>query len=225
MDGIHDLGGMDNIGPIERERHEPVFHEEWERRIFADTLAVMGAGYFKTDEIRRAIEWMPPAEYLQAAYYERWLYGLTALLLEKNVLIREELDSGQSLRREGGMVLPPLSKERAQYALTQRIPASLDLDIAPRFKAGDRILTRNLHPVHHTRLPRYARGKRGVIERDHGVFPLPDAVAHGGPDRPQHVYSVRFSARELWGEDAPARDALYIDLFDEYMDPLSRVDS
>ncbi|MGH8245530.1 MAG: nitrile hydratase subunit beta, partial [Gammaproteobacteria bacterium] len=197
-----------------------VFHEEWERRVFAHTLATLGAGYFKTDEIRRAIEWMPPAAYLEASYYERWLYGLIALLLEKDVLTRDELEAGRSLRKEGARTLPPLSKEQARYAMTHPIPASLDLEIAPRFSAGDRILTRNLHPLHHTRLPRYARGKHGVITHDHGVFPLPDAVAHGGAAQPQHVYSVRFTARELWGMDAPAHDALYLDLFDQYMDPL-----
>lgn len=220
MDGIHDLGGMENIGVIEREADEPVFHEDWERRIVATTLAIMGAGYFKVDEIRRAAEWMPPADYLRASYYERWLFGLNALLLEKDVLTREEIDAGRSLRREGGCVLPPLAKEQVQFALTQRIPVSLDLDIAPRFTAGERVLTRNLHPVHHTRLPRYARGKRGVIEHDQGVFPLADVIAHGEPDRPQHVYCVRFAARELWGEDAPAQDALHLSLFEEYMDPL-----
>jgi nitrile hydratase len=114
----------------------------------------------------------------------------------------------------------PGFKDQIQYALTQRMPLDLDLDVAPRFQAGDRILTRNLHPEHHTRLPRYARGKHGVIEHDEGVFPLPDRIAHGEPDRPQYVYCVRFTARELWGEDAPARDALHISLFEDYMDPL-----
>jgi nitrile hydratase len=219
MDGIHDLGGMDNIGAIEREANEPVFHEDWERRIVANTLAIIGSGYFKTDEIRRALEWMPPVDYLQASYYEKWLFGLTVLLIEKDVLTAEELDARRVLRREGGRVLPPVSKEQMRYALTQRIPMSLDLDIAPRFRTGDRVLTRNLHPSHHTRLPRYARSKRGVIEHDQGVFPFPDLIAHDQPDRPQHVYCVRFTARELWGEDAPARDALHISLFDEYLDP------
>jgi nitrile hydratase len=219
MNGIHDIGGMDNIGPLEREEHEPVFHEDWERLIFADTLAMLGAGYFKTDEIRSAIEWMPPADYLNASYYEKWLFGLSALLVKKNVITEAEIDAGHSLV-EGGMRLPPLPKEAAEFVMTNPVPAIADVDVPPRFQVGDEILTRNINPTHHTRLPRYVRGKRGLIEKDYGVFPLPDAVAQGESDRAQHVYSVRFSARELWGDDASARDSLYIDLFDDYMDPL-----
>lgn len=219
MNGIHDIGGMDNIGPLDREENEPVFHEDWERLIFADTLAMLGAGYFKTDEIRSAIEWMPPADYLNASYYEKWLYGLSALLVDKNVITEAELDAGRSLG-EGDMRLPPLPKEAAEFVMTNPVPAGADVDVPPRFQVGDEILTRNINPRHHTRLPRYVRGKRGLIEKDYGVFPLPDAVAQGESDRAQHVYSVRFTARELWGDDAPAQDSLYIDLFDDYMEPL-----
>ncbi len=94
----------------------------------------------------------------------------------------------------------------------------LELDIAPRFKPGDRVRARNIHPPGHTRLPRYVRGKEGVVERDHGVFQLPDATAAGADERPQHVYSVRFPARELWGAEVPGNDSLNIDLWDEYLD-------
>lgn len=96
--------------------------------------------------------------------------------------------------------------------------ARLNLDIAPRFKSGDRVKARNINPPGHTRLPRYIRGKEGVVHCDHGVFQLPDALAAGQDDRPQHIYSVRFSARELWGAEAPSKDSLYIDLWDDYVD-------
>jgi nitrile hydratase len=95
----------------------------------------------------------------------------------------------------------------------------IDAEVAPRFQPGDRIVARNINPPGHTRLPRYVRGKEGRIERDHGVFHLPDARAHGEADRPQHIYSVRFAAVTLWGPDASGRDSLYIDLWDDYMDP------
>jgi nitrile hydratase len=94
----------------------------------------------------------------------------------------------------------------------------LKLDIAPRFKPGDRVKARNINPPGHTRLPRYVRGKKGVIQRDHGVFHLPDARVAGQGDQPQHIYSVRFSARELWGAEAPSKDCLNIDLWDDYLD-------
>ncbi|MDP7546246.1 MAG: nitrile hydratase subunit beta [Alphaproteobacteria bacterium] len=94
----------------------------------------------------------------------------------------------------------------------------LDLDIAPRFKPGDRVRARNINPTGHTRLPRYVRGKEGVVRMDHGVFHLPDARVAGQGDKPQHIYSVRFGAQELWGAAAPAQDCLNIDLWDDYLD-------
>jgi nitrile hydratase subunit beta len=91
--------------------------------------------------------------------------------------------------------------------------------IAPRFLPGHRVCTRNINPTGHTRLPRYARDKEGTVERDHGVYVFPDTIAHSVGEKPQHVYSVRFAARELWGEQATPRDAVYIDLWDDYLEP------
>lgn len=90
--------------------------------------------------------------------------------------------------------------------------------VAPKFGVGDRIRVRNHNPPTHTRLPGYLRGKRGTIEFDHGVFAFPDTHAHGLGENPQHCYSVRFTARELWGPTAPDRDTLRVDVFDDYMD-------
>jgi nitrile hydratase len=98
--------------------------------------------------------------------------------------------------------------------------ARLDDPVAPRFRPGDRVAARNLHPPGHTRLPRYVRGRRGVVDRDHGVFIFPDSHALGLGRKPQHVYSVRFAARELWGPDAPPNDAVYVDLWDDYLEPV-----
>lgn len=91
-------------------------------------------------------------------------------------------------------------------------------DVPPRFKAGERVRTRNINPLGHTRLPRYARGREGVVARDYGVFVFPDAHALGRGPKPQHLYSVRFTARELWGAEASAVDAIHIDLWDDYLD-------
>jgi len=219
MNGIHDLGGMDNIGPVVREEDEPVFHEDWERIIVAHMYAMMAAGYFLVDEVRSALEWMPPAKYLTASYYEKWLYGLEVLLLQKDVLTSEELESGQASRSDGGFRLPALPLEHARFAMANGVATQLDIDLPAKFRSGDKVIVKNFNPVHHTRAPRYVRGKHGIVEQDHGIFPFPDAVAHCEPDRPQHVYSVRFSARELWGDDAPGEDSLNIDLFDDYLDP------
>ncbi|HYQ71235.1 MAG TPA: nitrile hydratase subunit beta [Gammaproteobacteria bacterium] len=219
MNGIHDLAGMENLGPIDIEKDEPVFHEDWERHIFAITMATMGSGYFKTDEVRRETELMPPADYLRARYYEKWLFSFENLMLEKDVLTLEELESGKSLREEGGFKLPPVPLEGMQYAMHNPVPASLDVDVPQNFQVGDHILAKNINPPYHTRLPRYIRGKHGVIVQHHGVFLLPDTNAYGGPDKPQHCYNVKFSFNELWGDETSHNDFIYIDLFDEYMLP------
>ena len=111
-----------------------------------------------------------------------------------------------------------LTKDDLWRVVSRGRSARLEQAVAPKFRIGDRIVVRNLHPAGHTRMPRSIRGKRGVIERDHGVFSYPDSNAHGGGPSPQHVYSVRFQARELWGPEASPRDSICMDLWDDYMD-------
>ena len=114
----------------------------------------------------------------------------------------------------------PLSKDMLQEWMKQWGGSQrLDKDVVPKVKLGDEIIVRNINPVTHTRLPRYIRGKRGKIDRDCGVFVFPDTVAHDKGENPQHVYSVRFTAQEVWGPDAPSRDNLYIDLWEDYIEP------
>ena len=96
----------------------------------------------------------------------------------------------------------------------------VNADVKPRFTPGSKVLARNMSPVSHTRLPQYVRGKRGVVDRDHGVFVFPDTSALLKGEKPQHVYSVMFTARELWGPSAPEKDKVYIDLWDDYIDPV-----
>ena len=115
--------------------------------------------------------------------------------------------------------MPLLTPDMVEPVLRKGGSARVDNDAAPKFKAGDKVVARNINPRGHTRLPRYARGKSGVIDRDHGTFVFPDTHAADWDKRPQHVYSVRFSARELWGAEAPGNDAVYIDLWDDYLDP------
>ncbi len=225
MNGVHDLGGMHGFGPVVREADEPVFHHDWERRAFALTLAAGFLGRWNLDMSRFAREQMPPAEYLSASYYERWLWGLEHLLVQTGLLTPEQVEAvrrGEPPARSGGASGADVRVLRAAdvpRALQNRRAARLDDGPSPRFKPGDVVVTRNLHPVGHTRLPRYARGRRGVVDRDHGVFIFPDAHAAGLGKRGEHCYSVRFEARELWGEEASPRDAVYIDLFEPYLRP------
>ena len=161
MNGIHDIGGMDNIGPVNIEKDEPVFHDDWERKVYALTLATMGAGIFVTDEVRFVTETIPPSDYLTFKYYEKWLYSLEQLVLQKNVVTREELESGKVMAPELTAGVEAAPAERMQYGMNNRIPVFVEVDIPPKFMVGDAIIAKNINPLHHTRIPRYIRGRRG----------------------------------------------------------------
>jgi len=224
MNGAHDLGGMHGFGPVILEPNEPVFHAEWERRAFALRLAMLAWRRWNLDMERATREQMPPAEYLATSYYEHWLWGLERLLERHGFLARVDLDrrvrEGADPKSVPAQPLPgALQLDDVARMLRNRKAARLDDLVPPKFKAGDTVVTRNMNPTGHTRIPRYIRGRRGVIDRDHGVFIFPDTHAAGLGRKPQHVYSVRFAARELWGSDGHPRDAVYVDLWDDYLDP------
>jgi len=115
--------------------------------------------------------------------------------------------------------MPILTPEMVPAVVSTGASARVHQHVAPRFRSGDRVRIRNINPATHTRLPAYVRGKLGTVEQDYGVFVFPDTHAHGKGEKAQHCYSVRFSARELWGNEASDRDTLRVDLFDDYMDP------
>lgn len=96
MNGIHDLGGMHGLGPIDREADEPYFHNEWEGRVFALFFANFAQGHFNVDMFRHAIERMAPAHYLESSYYEHWLYAMEKLLAEQGIVTTAELDARQA---------------------------------------------------------------------------------------------------------------------------------
>ena len=216
MNGIHDMGGMQDMGPVRPDKNEPVFHAEWERRVFAMDEAIDGdwpggAGRYQKELI-------PPAEYLRMSYYERWLRGLSELLVKSGIVTQSELETGIA---EGGntkgrkvlRVAEVRPRIAAGFPSTSKVPA------VAKFHLGERVRARNINPSAHTRLPRYARGKLGTIERDHGVFVFNDSEAHGLGDKPQHLYSVRFAARELWGSGASEGDSVHLDLWDDHLEP------
>ena len=220
MNGIHDMGGMHGMGPIVIDKNEPVFHSGWEARVLALNLACGFHGKWNIDMSRHSRERIPPAEYLAATYYEKWLRGLEMLLVENGLVTKRELESGRAESKASGESnLSALRAPEVATFLGNRRPARLDDDVPPKFSPGERVLAHNDHPVGHTRLPRYARGRRGVIDRDHGVFIFADTHAMTRDQKPQHCYSVRFAARELWGPGASARDSVYVDLWDDHLDP------
>ena len=218
MNGVHDMGGMHGMGPIRYERNEPVFHARWEARAFALNLAMGAWRKWNIDAGRHEIELIRAAEYLRMSYYEKWATRLVELIVKTGLVTRAEVETG---RPAPGLpkATPPLSADKVSSILRTGGLKSRNVSVAPRFKVGQRVRARNIHPAGHTRLPRYTRGKLGRIERDHGVYVFPDSNAQFLGENPQHEYSVRFAARELWGEQASPRDAVYVDLWDDYLEP------
>ncbi len=217
MNGVHDMGGMHGMGPIEPEPNQPVFHEPWEGRVFA--LFTRGLGPWgrgrNWGSFRFELESIPAAEYLRMSYYERWFTMLVSRLLRSNLITAAELESGHAD--------PDLPRPTVLPASTGAPAGSaqLDVELSPRFSPEERVRARDMHPRGHTRLPRYTRGKSGTVVRVHGVFDLQDTDVNGHRFgyRPQHVYTVCFAARELWGDRASARDAVYVDLWETYLEP------
>ena len=225
MNGVHDLGGMHGLGRVDVETNEPVFHNPWEKSIFGTMIATMGQGLYNLDEFRHGIENMNPANYLTSSYYEHWLETMEKNLVEKGVIDQEELEARtQEFLKNPEAPVP----QREDPELTDRLSelvrngGSTRREVAakPRFRAGDRVRTRNVHPRGHTRLPRYVRGERGVVERVYDAFVLPDTNAHGQGENPEYVYCVRFDAKELWGDSAEPREVVYVDLWESYLEPL-----
>jgi nitrile hydratase len=218
MNGVHDMGGMQDMGAVLAEENEPVFHMPWEARVFALRRAMGAWGKWNIDASRYAVELVPPADYLRMSYFERQFAAFLEMLVAHNFVTRNELENSVPAA-SSPKAAPVLTVEKAQLLIAKGVPTSRKVSVAPRFSAGQRVRARNIHPVAHTRLPRYARGKAGTIDRDRGVFVFPDTNAHFLGEKPQHVYSVRFAARELWGQQASAKDSVYLDLWDDYLEP------
>jgi nitrile hydratase beta subunit len=218
MNGAQDLGGMMGFGPIGIERDEPWFHAEWERRAFGVTLAVGATGAWNIDMSRHARETLPPAEYLASSYYEIWTKGIEKLVVKTGLVSEEELRLGRALDAPAS-VKRVLKAADVPATLARGGPADRPTPHPARFAVGDRVVARNMHPKGHTRLPRYARGKKGAIERVHGAHVFPDSNAHGEGENPQWLYTVRFSGRELWGEEADPRLIVSIDAWESYLEP------
>jgi len=217
MNRVHDMGGQQDMGPVVYEKNEPVFHVPWEGRVYALNRAIRALGKWSLDADRHALELMPPVDYLRMSYYERWLHKLEAQLVQYGLASREEIDSGKA-DPGSPKTNPALSLATSDRWLNRGIASSHDPNVRPLFKVGQRVRTRSINPTGHTRLPRYARGKIGVIVRDHGVYLFPDSNAHLQGEKRQHVYSVRFAARELWGENASPRDSVHLDMWDDYLE-------
>jgi nitrile hydratase subunit beta len=218
MNGAHDMGGMMGFGPVQPEADEPVFHHEWERRVRAMTFTMGRPAGLNIDMGRFAREDRAPLEYLSKSYYEIWFAGLTRLLVERGLVTTAELESGH-------MATPPKPRGPIVKAadvgpmLAKGRPSQRTSDAPPRFKVGDRVRARNIHPIGHTRLPRYVRGRTGVVTHLHGVHVFPDSNAAELGEAPQWLFTVRFAGTELWGEEADLTVSVSTDAWDSYLEP------
>ncbi len=220
MNGAHDLGGMHGFGRInaEPEADEPVFHADWERRVFGLALTARALGKWNGDMSRYARERQHPADYLRHTYYENWLAGLETLLVETWLVTADELASGRAVQSAGEEVRRRLLKAaEVAEVLARGSSAAMAVEAPPRFQPGDRVRAMNRHPAGHTREPRYVRGRVGVIHEHHGAHVFPDLSAEAVRVG-RHLYSVRFEASELWGENANGNSAVYVDLWEDYLE-------
>ena len=217
MNGGQDLGGVMGFGPVAPEADEPVFHHDWEKRVLGFTVAMGATGAWNLDRSRFARENRPPAEYLSSSYYEIWLKGVERLVVETGIVAPEEIAEGRSTG--AGTALPRFLKgEDVPAALARGGPTDRPATAPARFAPGDRVRTINDHPAGHTRLPRYARGKIGTVERVHGTFVFPDTNAAGLGENPQWLYTVRFDGTELWGRSGDPTLAVSVDAWESYLE-------
>ena len=218
MNNLHDMGGQQGYGPIPIEQDEPVFHTVWEAHAMAVTLAMGAWGRWNIDRSRHARERLAPKEYLNYSYYERWIAALADLSVESGLVSLEEL---RTLRPDPSQpkAQPPLTRGKVAAVLAKGGPSARQIAAEPRFSVGQQVRSSTASPRGHTRLPIYARGRVGQVVMRHGAHVLPDSNAHGLGEAPQHLYAVRFAARELWGPQASPRDSVTLDLWESYLEP------
>ena len=220
MDGIHDLGGMHGFGPVPIETGNYVFKEKWQRRAFALAELLGSPVPYGADQHRQEIERMPAADYLKLDYFEKWIVGAEALLLQAGLVNEEELRTGRKLFDVDPVRHPKVEAENLVAVMRAGAQLNFPDDTRkPRFIVGHTVRVTKDSPAGHTRAPRYLRGRTGQVVAGHGVFQFPDAVAAGRGAEPQHCYTVAFIAGELWGRDAEAADMIHADLWESYLEP------
>jgi nitrile hydratase subunit beta len=211
-----DLGGRDNRDRVVPEAEGELFHAAWEPRALAVTLAMGATGSWNIDMSRAARETLP--DYAQSGYYRIWIAALEKLLAERRLVLPDELAAGRALH-------PPVPVARVlkaadvAAALAKGSPTERAVAAPARFRVGDRVRTRAQRVDHHTRLPAYAHGKQGVVERVHGAHVFADTHAQGLGEQPQWLYGVAFSGRALWGDTAAPGLSVSLDAWESYLEP------
>jgi len=222
-----DLGGTTGHGAIEHDDERVVFHHQWEARVLAMTVAAGASGKWTLDMSRRYRETLP--DYADLSYYEIWEAGLERLLVDRGLVTADELAAGHALVKplEGIRVL---KADRVAAGMRSGSSTERQVSALPRFAVGDLVRARDDRVDHHTRLPSYAAGKIGRIERLHGPHVFADTHAHDLGEQPAWLYAVVFDAAELWDDAAPRPDAaprqsVSIDAWESYLEPVDERDT
>jgi nitrile hydratase len=224
MNGVHDLGGTDGLGPVAVEQHEPIWHADWEKAAFAMFPTNFVKGYFGVDEFRFGIEQMHPADYLTSRYYEHWLHTIEHYTVKAGAVDPQELEARTQHYRDNPDEPLPDRKDPDLVVLMERVvhaggSARRESPTPPKFAVGDRVRVKDDSPVGHTRRARYIRGKTGVVDSARGTFIYPDSAGNGLGEDPKHVYTLRFRAADLWGEQvADPNSSVTFDVWEPYIE-------
>jgi nitrile hydratase len=221
MNGVHDMGGMQCFGPVRLEENEPLFHAPWEKRAMALTLAMGATGQWNIDLSRAVRESLPPAVYLTGGYYETWIRALEILMLQRELVAPGECESG--LCTTAGKPVPRiLHAGEVAEVLAKGAPSERPATVPARFRQGERVVARNLHPQGHTRLPRYVRGHPGTVQKVHGAHLFADTRAQRllppFDDTAHWLYTVVFDAQDLWGPDADPTVQVSVEAWEPYLE-------
>lgn len=218
MNGGADLGGMQGFGPVVEEDNEPQYHADWEPRVMGMVVALGACGQWNIDLSRHARESLPPADYMRFPYYKIWTEGIEKLMLERGMVTKDELANGK-MQIAPVKIRGTLHPDKVWDSLHSLAgAASREEKGQPAFAVGDTVRTINTHPAGHTRLPRYARGRSGVISKVLGFHVFPDSSGNDKGDDPHWLYQVRFTAQELWGKDRNPRDSVTLDLWEPHFE-------
>ncbi len=224
MNGIHDMGGLHGFGRVDVDVNEPVFHSEWESRVFCITQVLDTLGIWNLDEHRHEIELMSTVDYLSAGYYGRWLFAMERLLDRKGIISSAEMEHHLAEYTRDVRHYRPLDNAQRHWPLTEQEKVRWgawrkELQVTARFSEQQTVRVRNIHPAGHTRVTNYARGKIGTITHVYDQpWVFPDTRAHYQGEHVQPVYSVRFSAQILWGMQAEADVFNHIDLSEDHLE-------
>ena len=219
MSKVHDMGGRPDIRRLDIMLSDLKFKEDWEKDVFAITLALGFSGLWNLDRSRYARESLEPTDYLQFTYFEKWLAGLINLLGE-NGIIKDGKESGNNFKKSSFRVL---EAKNVKKLLHMGGPTKRDSTIEKKFNLGENVSVRSSNSntrveKGHTRLPDYVKGKIGKVIAHHGSHVLPDANAHFLGESPEALYSVEFKSQDLWDKFEHVEDTVVVDLWESYLE-------